>query len=170
MGIGGEARFLGSPPATRDESWIARIWIVHRLLFRGLLPGGVPRLFHFLRSIPFAKPRFIPLVIQDWIVGLSMREYAERDFGERIDELRTVARSRVVRAERSLRRYVQRGTLEVSLAEAKDRVSNLSVSMRGWLDRRFFTRAERHAETRGGHAVAQHYPARVPHGYHWTSS
>jgi len=109
--IRNKVRVLSSPPATRDESWIARIWIVHRLLFSGLLPGGVPRLFHFLRSIPFAKPRFIPLVVQDWIVGLSMRDYAERNSGERIEEIRTVARSRLERTERLLRRYVQRGKL-----------------------------------------------------------
>jgi len=30
--------------------------------------------------------------------------------------------------------------------EAKHKVSNLSVSMRGWLDRRFFKRIERHFE------------------------
>jgi hypothetical protein len=141
-----KVRFLGRPPATRDDSWVTRIRIIHRLLFRGLLPGGVPRLFYFLRSIPLNKPRFIPLVVQDWIVGLSMRDYVERTFGERIGELRTVARRRMQRIERSFRRYVQRGTLEVTLLEAKGAVSNLSFAMRGRLDRRFFRRAGHHLE------------------------
>ena len=111
-------------------------------------------MFHFLRSIPFGKPRLIPLVVQDWIVGLSMRDYVERNFGERIDEFRTVARHRMERIERSFHRYVQRGTLEVSLVEAQDAVSNLSISMRGWLDRRFFRRAGHHLEKLLEHTTA----------------
>jgi radical SAM superfamily enzyme YgiQ (UPF0313 family) len=144
--IRNKVRFLGAPPASRDDSWIDRIRIIRRLLFRGLLPGGLPRMFHFLRSIPFGRPRFIPLVVQDWIVGLSMRDYVERNFGERVDELRTVVRRRVGRIERSFSRYVRQGSLEVTLVEAKDAVTNLSISMRGWLDRRFFKRAEHHLE------------------------
>jgi radical SAM superfamily enzyme YgiQ (UPF0313 family) len=144
--IRNKVKFIGTPPTARDDSWLTRIRIIRRLLVHGLVPGGVPRMFHFLRSIPFHKPRFIPLVVQDWIVGLSMRDYVERNFGERIDELRTVARRRMARMERSFRRYVQRGSLEVSLVETKDAVANLSLSMRGWLDRRFFRRAGRHLE------------------------
>jgi radical SAM superfamily enzyme YgiQ (UPF0313 family) len=152
--IRNKLRFIGKPPAMRDESWIVQIRIMSRLLFRGLLPGGVPRIYHFLRSIPFGRPRFIPLVVRDWIVGLSMRDYVERNYGERIDELRTVVRRRMQRIEKSLRRYVRKGTVEVSLVEAKDAVSNLSVSLRGWLDRRFFKRAGRHLEEILEHTTA----------------
>ena len=102
-------------------------------------------MFHFVRSIPFGRPKFIPLVVQDWIVGLSMRDYVERNFGERIDELTTIARRRMERIERSFRRYVQRGVLD-SLEEARDTASNLSFTMQGCLDRRFFRRAGRHLE------------------------
>jgi hypothetical protein len=72
--IRNKVRFIRTPPAAGDDTWIARIRIIHRLLFRGLLPGGVPRMFHFLRSMPFHRPKFIPLAVQDWIVGLSMRD------------------------------------------------------------------------------------------------
>jgi radical SAM superfamily enzyme YgiQ (UPF0313 family) len=88
--IRNKVRFIRTPPAAGDDTWIARIRIIHRLLFRGLLPGGVPRMFHFLRSMPFHRPKFIPLAVQDWIVGLSMRDYVERHYGERMGELRTV--------------------------------------------------------------------------------
>ncbi len=144
--IRNKVRLLSAPPMSRDDSWIARIGIVRRLVFRGLLPGGVPRIFYFLRSIPLRKPRFIPLVVQDWIVGLSMRDYVERNLGERLDQLRTIAGRRVERAKRSLRHYVKRGALEVSLVDVEDAVPNLSLSMRGLLDRRFFRRAGRHLE------------------------
>jgi radical SAM superfamily enzyme YgiQ (UPF0313 family) len=142
--IRNKVRLLTIPPTTPADSWITRMRIIRRLLFRGLLPGGASRVFHFLRSIPFNRPQFIPVVVQDWIVGLSMRDYVERHFGERLDGLRTVARHRMRRIERSFHRYVRGGALDVSLVEAKDVVSNLSFSMKGQLDRRFFRLAGRH--------------------------
>ena len=101
-------------------------------------------MFHFLRSIPFHRPRFIPMVVRDWIVGLSMRDYVQRHYSRPISEHRAAARRRLARMERSLRRYVRQGTLDVSLEDAKDVVANLSLSLHGWLDRRFFRRAGRH--------------------------
>jgi radical SAM superfamily enzyme YgiQ (UPF0313 family) len=152
--IRNKVRFLDAPPATRHGSLMTRLRIIRRLLFRGLLPGGAPRMFHFLRSIPFTKPRFIPLVVQDWIIGLSMRDYVERHLSERLDDLRTVARRRMNRIERSFRRYMRRGALEISLVEAKDAVSNLSFSIKGRLDRRFFRRAGRHLDKVLGETTA----------------
>ena len=99
-------------------------------------------MFHFVRSIPFCRPRFIPLVVQGWIVGLSMRDWVERNSGE----LRAVARPRIAGMDRSFHNYVQRGTLEWSLGETRDVVTNLSFSMRGWLDLRFFRLAAHHIE------------------------
>jgi arginyl-tRNA--protein-N-Asp/Glu arginylyltransferase len=75
-----------------------------------------------------------------------MRDYVERHYGTQVGELRTVARHRMARIERAFRRYVQRGALEVSIIDAKDAVSNLSLSLRGWLDRRFYRRAGSHLE------------------------
>ncbi len=50
--------------------------IVVRLLFRGIIPGGPKRIYHFLRSLPFWRPSLLPLAISDWIIGLSMRAFA----------------------------------------------------------------------------------------------
>jgi hypothetical protein len=152
--IRNKVRFFGTPSAAGNDSWLARIRILGRLLFRGIIPGGVLRTFHFARSIPFGKPRFIPLVVQDWIVGLSMRDYVERNLGDRTVGFRAIASRHMDRIERSFRHYVRRGALEVSLVEAKDVVSNLSFSMKGWLDRRFFRRAGYHLERVLEHTTA----------------
>jgi len=53
-----------------------RLRIVARLLIKGILPGGVARLGRFLRTLPVFSPARLPLVISDWIIGLSMREFA----------------------------------------------------------------------------------------------
>ena len=47
------------------------------LIVRGILPGGFPRIIEFLRTFPFLAPSRIPMVISDWIIGLSMRDFAE---------------------------------------------------------------------------------------------
>jgi hypothetical protein len=142
--IRNKLRFLRTPPAMRDGSLRSRMRIARRLLLRGLLPGGASRLYHFVRSLPLTKPKCIPIALQDWIVGLSMRDYVERHFGGPIDDLRAAARHRVEHIQKVFRHYVRRGALEVSLVEAKDAVSHVSVAMRGRLDRRFFRRAKRH--------------------------
>ena len=52
--------------------------ILWRLIRKGILPGGPSRVWHFLRSMPWLMPSRVPTVISDWIVGLSMRDFAER--------------------------------------------------------------------------------------------
>lgn len=49
-----------------------------RLMFRGIAPGGVRRWWHFARSLANATPRQIPIVLSDWVSGLSMKSYADR--------------------------------------------------------------------------------------------
>ena len=60
--------------------------ILVRLFVHGLAPGGVARIVHFVRSIPFSRPTLIPLAIGDWVVGLTMRDYVDRQFGGKGDE------------------------------------------------------------------------------------
>jgi len=69
---------FGVPPFTRRESFREATAIVARLLWRGIAPGGPARAWHFLRSLPLTRPRLLPMAINDWIVGLALRRYAER--------------------------------------------------------------------------------------------
>jgi len=57
----------------------AELGILGRLLFRGVLRGGPSRIFHFARSLPLSRPSLIPIVIRDWVVGLTMQDYVERE-------------------------------------------------------------------------------------------
>jgi radical SAM superfamily enzyme YgiQ (UPF0313 family) len=77
--IRNKVRYLRSPGYRSGYSAADRIGIVARLIFKGILPGGVSRTLHFLRTLPIFTPARIPLVISDWIIGLSMRDYAERN-------------------------------------------------------------------------------------------
>jgi len=76
-----KARYLRDPGRQSQYGLIEGLGILGRLMVRGILAGGWSRLFHFLRSMPIAAPRLLPQAITDWIVGLAMRDYVERQFG-----------------------------------------------------------------------------------------
>ncbi len=80
--IRNKVRYLRAPGYDGGYPMADRLRILHRLLFRGILPGGPSRLYHFLRTVPLIAPARIPLVISDWIIGLSMREFARRHLSE----------------------------------------------------------------------------------------
>jgi radical SAM superfamily enzyme YgiQ (UPF0313 family) len=76
-----KTRYFGELPVHTTDSLSGQLGILLRLFVHGLLPGGIQRIFHFLRSIPFSRPALVPLVIGDWVVGLTMRDYVDRHFG-----------------------------------------------------------------------------------------
>jgi radical SAM superfamily enzyme YgiQ (UPF0313 family) len=69
---------FGPPPLTARETFLEAAAIVLRLLWRGIVPGGPARAWHFVRSLPLTRPRLLSLAINDWIAALAMRRYAER--------------------------------------------------------------------------------------------
>ena len=77
--IRNKVRYLRAPRYRSGYSAADRAGILARLIFKGILPGGPARIAHFLRTLPIFAPARIPLVISDWIIGLSMRDYAERN-------------------------------------------------------------------------------------------
>ena len=40
---------------------------------RGILPGGPSRWWAFLRTVPLRRPRQVPMVVSDWIIGYRWR-------------------------------------------------------------------------------------------------
>jgi radical SAM superfamily enzyme YgiQ (UPF0313 family) len=125
-------------PVSRGEYTVAqRAGIVARLLVRGVLAGGWPRIRAFARSLPWLEPRKLPLAISDWIAGLAMRDYVERRFGLQ----RTAVPRRVRRwtrsVERAAARYVRAGAMGVELSPDRAR---LALHLKGLVDGDFFRR------------------------------
>ena len=143
--IKNKIRYLTNPPVRRDWSPAEQLRILGRVM-RGLLSGGVARVFHFCRSIPFSRPKLIPLVVQDWVVGLAMRDYVNRHFVGKVARVRLLEEGYFTSIEKVFRRYVRKGALNVSFEEVKNAGANLSLSLKAGLDRRFFVRAARHLE------------------------
>ena len=101
-------------------------------------------MLHFIRSMPFSTPKLIPMAIQDWIVGLSMQDYANRHFIQEFEKGNSLTRTYLNLLENSFKNYLNQGALEMSMNQVKDTAANLSISMKGLLDRDFFIRVSYH--------------------------
>lgn len=112
----------------------------------GLLPGGVSRLYHFSRTFPWMSPRLMPMAVQDWIIGLAMRDYVDRNFIEQFEEAEQLADNHLKMIETAVQRYLHGGQLEISFYQVKNAAANLSISIKGLLDRDFYVRVAPHLE------------------------
>jgi radical SAM superfamily enzyme YgiQ (UPF0313 family) len=84
--IRNKMRYFSGAPENTTDSFTGQLGILIKLFRHGLMPGGVTRLFHFARSIPYSRPTLIPLAIGDWVVGLTMRDYVDRHFALKAEE------------------------------------------------------------------------------------
>jgi hypothetical protein len=127
-----------------------RIRIVVRLLAKGILPGGPRRWLAFARTLPLAAPRKLPTVISDWITGLSMHSYVRRRFAR--DTAGANVEKRIAAIKRTLTRYLETGRLTLVWRPGR---LQLDLTLAGWLDANFFTRAAPRLEwlLRGTHST-----------------
>ena len=144
--IGNKLRYLRDPVATRKYSLREATAILRRLFRYGLLAGGIGRMARFLWSLPWSRPRLIPQAIEDWTVGIAMRDYIDRHFRDAGEPSKQQAHGYLRGLEQAFRRYREAGALEVSLSEVRSAAAMLSLRLRGRLDRGFFVRAARHLE------------------------
>jgi len=136
-------RYLADPVYCGEYPLRERIGIIARLILKGVLPGGAPRVFHFFRSIPWASPGKIPLAIMDWIAALSMRDYVGRHFA--VPRLRdaAVATRWFASVERAIGRCLARAGATIELHLVAGAVPRLELRLRGHLDAAFFRRCAR---------------------------
>ncbi len=102
--IANKNRVLGRSPEILEYGRATSLRIVGRLLWRGVLRGGPVRLWHFMRSFPWRRPWQIPSTIGDWIVGLSMQDYARRHLAEVTPESPVLWHTRLASLAQALRR------------------------------------------------------------------
>ncbi len=99
-----------------------------------------------MRSLPVLRPKLIPLVIEDWIIGLAMRDYVERHFVHEFEKVNQLAQRYLGAIEQAFQRYLRHDVLDVYLNQVKNTASNFSIHLKGHLDRAFFIRASHHLE------------------------
>jgi hypothetical protein len=137
-------RQLQTPAYQGGYALRERVVIVYRLIVKGLLPGGLPRLVQFTRSFPWRAPGKMPQAITDWIAGLAMRDYVKRHFAGYTESQRATQARLVDRLRTAVASDVARGRARISLDAVTSALPRLSVSLADGLDRAFFARSTRH--------------------------
>ncbi len=92
------------------------------------------RMFHFLRTIPFTKPKLFPMVVSDWVVGLTMRDYMDRHFVQEYREDTRRVMRHVERMKEAFRHRRHNGALGVSARESANAAAAVWISMKGRLE------------------------------------
>lgn len=143
--ITNKLRYLRDPVLPHRYGVREALPILRRFVQYGLLPGGVRRFWHFLRSVPWLRPRLVQVAVEDWIVGLAMRDYIERHFRPALASSSSLERW-LERLEFALRRFRERGSVRISLAGGATGQLVLAVRARAISDGAIFRRAARHLE------------------------
>lgn len=143
--IHNKTRYLKTSSETDAFSFKERVGIVTRFFTRGLLPGGPRRWYHFLRTLAKSVPRTWPLAINDWTVGLAMRDYVDRHFDPNPLKERGVVETTLASIRDQCAASLHQGALEVSLSPFETG-AQLSVTLRGLVDVSFFTQGTRRLE------------------------
>jgi len=108
--------------------------LILRFFFRTLLGGGLNRVIHFFRTLPFTKPKLIQMVVSDWVVGLSMRDYMDRHFVQEYREDTKRVMRHVERMKTVFRHRRHKGALGVSSHERANAAAAVWISMKGRLE------------------------------------
>jgi len=134
---------FGRPAQLARERPREAALILWRLLARGIARGGPARIWHFLRSLPLARPRLLPLAVNDWIAGLAMRDYAERHFAVAARRERWSPERATARLRARLRHWRRRGVVRLTLRRAAGGEPQIAVRITGPLDRALARRLAR---------------------------
>ena len=144
--IRNKTRFLKDPLYRNQYALRNQLSSLAKIIIRGIMAGGLSRIYHFIRAFPFTKPNQIPVVIQDWVIGISMRDYIDRHFVKEFENANGLTDNYKGALENAFQGYLTRGALEVSLKRVRNAASDLSISIKGMLDSDFFVGAAPHLE------------------------
>lgn len=133
-----KTKYLTNPLCGIQYSFIDQVSSLLKFLIKGILPGGIDRMFHFARSFPFSSPKSMSLVIQDWVIGLAMRDYVGRHFIREFEKTNSLTERYLSVIEAAFERHVKHGAIEFSMKRAKNAASGISISIRGFIGKDFF--------------------------------
>jgi radical SAM superfamily enzyme YgiQ (UPF0313 family) len=135
--IRNQLRLLNAPNYHGGYSVRQGLGIFWRLIWRGIIPGGPKRIWHFLCTLPWRAPWQLPTVAADWIGALSMKEFAERRLTLAPADVNL--ERHVDRVRSAIDRYIAAGSVTLNLRRTGG--PDLAVCLKGRLDAPFFRRA-----------------------------
>jgi radical SAM superfamily enzyme YgiQ (UPF0313 family) len=136
--IRNKLRYLSTPIYSSGYSTREGLGITWRLIWKGILRGGPRRLWYFLGTLSPLAPARLPTVISDWIVGLTMLEFAERRLTVEQVEAGSLEQ-RVDSVRSAIGGYLAQG--KVTLQFRPTGAPDLAVCLKDRLDGPFFKRA-----------------------------
>jgi radical SAM superfamily enzyme YgiQ (UPF0313 family) len=136
--INNKMRYLRNPVYTGGFTARESAGILWRLFVRGILPGGPRRWWSFLRTVPWRSMDKLPMVIGDWITGLSMADYVARNFDAAAEDASRAERG-IASVRTALARYLEAGKLACTLRPGP--TPDLSLSLNHLLDAGFYASA-----------------------------
>jgi len=140
--IRNKIRYLRSPACGQRYASREGLGNLRRLFMRGLLTGGPARLFRFVGTFAAAPPHAWPQVVEDWIVGLAMRDYMIRHFmTDPAREERLVQRTDAL-IRKLFATDIHRGMVEI-VTRLDDGGADLQILLRGYTRRAFSMRTVR---------------------------
>jgi radical SAM superfamily enzyme YgiQ (UPF0313 family) len=116
--------------------------ILRHLFCSGLLPGGPVRIYRFVSTLVVTPWRAWPLVITDWIQGLSIRSYIQRHLDPDLSQAQRVVEVTLERLLRHPQPQSASHPIRVTLS-MKGTVPCLRVWLEGAVDPAFFQYAAR---------------------------
>ena len=145
--INNKIAHLGDPVFKNLYSFPIQLRILRQFIVKGLIPGGFKRLYYFLRSVPWTRPSLTTVVIKDWIIALSMRDYIERHFIIETGNEMVKTENHVLHLIHSFKKHVDRGALDISMNQFKNTALTLSISIRDWIDSEFYKLMSSHLDS-----------------------
>jgi radical SAM superfamily enzyme YgiQ (UPF0313 family) len=144
--IHNKARYFTKAPSRNRRSLEESFRVMIELCRHIFKQEGMRGLVRFWRSLLVTRPKLVPMVVRDWVIGLSMKDYVDRHFALEVEKDRSRVLAHIGMIKHTLKRYFRQGSLDVTIAEAKNDGPNLLFSMKGKLGRDFFISAARQLE------------------------
>lgn len=121
--ISNKVRYLKNPLVPPYFSLGQRVKYLWRLFFFGILPGGLGRLYFFLRSLApiIRNPKTIAPIITDWITLLSLKAFWVRSFNHSPSRTRTTLQNLQNNLLARIKESWQEGLVASNLSFFKDR-------------------------------------------------
>ena len=107
---------------------------------------GRARWWAFTRSVANVTPRQLPIVLTDWVSGLSMKSYAERYILAVRDKEASRFERRIARIRARLANLIEDGALQLTLENVRNALPSLSLTLRKKLDASAVSRAARYVK------------------------
>jgi radical SAM superfamily enzyme YgiQ (UPF0313 family) len=140
--IRNKIRYLRSPACGQRYASRKGLDNLRRLFMHGLLTGGPARLFRFVSTLAAAPPRAWPQVVEDWILGLAMRDYMKRHFMSDSPRERQLAQRTDALIRKLFATDIRRGNVEI-VTRLDNGDADLQILLRGYTRRAFSMRAVR---------------------------